>query len=394
MICMFEAIEYKMARKTPRDHSAWSPPEVYDLNNDADRTILDRKLDTDDISYVVDGIELIASDLDSLNNPQFTKEDTTLQNDCKELINLDSRYGNWFYFPWMKALIHYPPQEDHLRLRTARNRNLITESEQKTLYAAALAIFGLSVGSNIAIELVSSGIGNKFIIADPDKISPTNLNRMKASFNDVGTDKVDFVGKKISELDPYIEQVHIKEKVDSDVLSSITAQHSPDLLIDEVDDLSSKAAIRAEAHRSMKPVIMATDLGDKSMIDVERHDQREVKAFNGRLKPKHIQALLEGADHDTRQKVLRRLIGILHITPRLLDSFMEQGKTLSGLPQLGSTATACSSLTTVTAREILLGRKMGSGRYIYSPKKTLKIQSPTPMTEGLGTLIRSIKASS
>lgn len=284
-------IESKIANATSANNG-WSKPEEYDLGTPLDRKILDKKLDNNEVVSVSDGLSIIAADMFEVNHPDLSYDEKAKEEYVREIEGKGAAYGKWFYFPWSKELVHYPLRDDHLQLRTARNRNLITQEEQQILYASTLAIFGLSVGSNVVDRLVISGIGSKLILADPDTIDATNLNRISASISDLGSYKVDFVAKRVSQVDPYIEQVHFRESVTSEGLASISTEHRPDILFDEVDDLSAKAESRLQASKSAIPVIMATDLGDKSIVDVERHDQKETKPFNGRLDDRYVNALL------------------------------------------------------------------------------------------------------
>lgn len=387
---MEQSLESKLANVDTRSNT-WHQPEEFDLRDPSDRRILERKFDSNQVSNVHDALENIAEDLSKVEEPGQDDGEVRLSQHYQDIVGKGPEYGRWFYFPWSQELVHFPPIDDHRRLRTARNRNLITAEEQQALYASSLAIFGMSVGSNVVEKLVLSGIGGKLILADPDAIEPTNLNRINGSFTDVGSKKVDYVARKISEVDPYIEQVHIKERVDSGTLAEITSTHRPDVLIDEVDDLAAKVAIRQAGSASAKPVLMATDLGDKSIIDIERHDLKQTKPFNGRLKDSQVQAILEGSDPEAIKKALPKIIGIKNVTPRLLDSFMEQGKTLAGIPQLGMTASMGGSLAALATREIILGRKLDSGRYIFSPKEMLDLDSPTPLLVGVRTLYRFAK---
>ena len=61
--------------------------------------------------------------------------------------------GTWVYYPWSKTLIHFPPEDVYIRLRTSRNRNLVTESEQQILNQKTIGIAGMSVGSKFATPL-------------------------------------------------------------------------------------------------------------------------------------------------------------------------------------------------------------------------------------------------
>jgi hypothetical protein len=116
------------------------------------------------------------------------------------------------------------------------------------------------------------------------------------------------------------------------------------------------------------------------------------KPFNGRLGDRCVNELLNSEDPDIVKKALTKLIGLKNVTPRLLESFMDQGITLSGVPQLGMTAAVAGALATYATREILLGRKIDSGRYIFSPKKTLGLQSPTPARLGAQTILKFVKS--
>ena len=365
----------------------WSSPDEFDLTNKSDQAILKKYLDDGAVDVICDPIELVAENLYKIDFPDKLDDEASKIKYVHDLVVQGEKYGNWFYFPWSKELVHYPSRNDHMRMRTSRNRNLITEEEQRTLYAATLAIFGMSVGSHVVDSLVLSGIGGDLILADADIIEPPNQNRLHADYTDVGVSKVDHVAKRVSKIDPYIKQTVIKSAVDGESLSEIAELHHPQIMFDEVDDLAAKASIRLQAEKSGIATVMATDLGDKSLIDVERHDLKITRPFNGRLTRKEVELLASEGSADIAKKALAKVIGVRNVTPRLLDSFMEQRKTLSGLPQLGATAITGGALASVAAREIILGRKLDSGRYVASYKDILSLKSPTPFRIGLATLI-------
>jgi len=384
---MSEMLESKL-NSLPTVQSEWRKPEEYRLSDPVDRKILESRYDNNRIATKHDRIGLTVQELSCLRQPEITDEHRSVAEFANDLLEQGSRYGSWFLFPWSGQLVHFPTQDDLFRLRTARNRNLITEDEQKRLYASTIAVFGLSVGSNVVKAMVLSGIGNKFILADPDIIEPTNLNRIDASFSEIGDRKIDHVAKKISEIDPYIEQVHFEDGVDRSALRQISDEHKPDVLIDEVDNVPIKVANREEGYLSKTPVIMGTDLGDKPIIDVERYDKEPVKAFNGRLKDKDLRALIDDPDPQVIKKSLSKIIGLTNVTPRLVDSVIEQGKSLSGFPQLEATALMVGALVTLVTREILLDRKLESGRYVFSPKNMFGLDSPTSLPEAIRILTR------
>ncbi len=387
---MAQSFESKFISNVQEQRALWTAPEEYDLSSGIDRKILDRKFDDNAVLAITDRIHIIANELFTVTYPDQESDENSREQFVDDITNQGLQYGRWFYFPWKKELVHFPDIETHRKLRTARNKNLINDEEQSKLYEATIAIFGLSVGSNVVSKLVLTGIGGKLILADPDVIEPTNLNRIEGSFTDVGSSKVDFVARKISEADPYINQVHIKDKVDQETLGAVTDTHHPDIFIDEVDDLTAKIYIREEGLRSETPVLMATDTGDKAIIDVERYDQDNTLPFNGRLRGKDLDGIKLG-DPKSIATALPKLIGIRNTTPRLIESFLEKGKSLSGIPQLGVTAAIGGSLVALASREIILGRKVDSGRYIFSPSEIMKFKSPTSISEAAHILHRFLK---
>src|SRR3990167_1887623 len=52
--------------------------------------------------------------------------------------------GGWVFFPWNKKLLHILNNNELYSLRTNRNRNIITQEEQKKLHGFCVGIAGLS----------------------------------------------------------------------------------------------------------------------------------------------------------------------------------------------------------------------------------------------------------
>jgi len=332
-------------------------------------------------------VEAIADDLFELRHPDQRVDDKARLEFTSDIVGHGMEYGAWFHFPWSESVVRYPKVEDHQDLRTFRNKNLITHDEQVRLLGATAAIFGLSVGSNVAEQLVLSGIGGTVIMGDFDKLSPANTNRVKAGMPQVGMEKIDIVAIKTSEVDPYIKQVHLRDGITEAGLE-LLADNKPDIIFDEIDDLAMKARLRQFAADQKVPLVMATDLGDKSLIDVERYDiDKATEPFHGKVQGDDFERMLRGdLTEQEKSKYLIRILGVQHLTARILGSVIEIDKTLAGIPQLGTTASTGGSLATVAAREILLGRTMDSGRYVLSPRATLGLQRQTGVKEGLKTL--------
>lgn len=372
----------------------WAQPDQFDLSSWADRQEVARRIEDGQIAATIDRGREIADDLFEMRFPHLAGDVQAKQEYVAETTAQGSAYGQWFHFGWKNTLERYPDHQDHQDLRTFRNKNLITHNEQQRLLDAKVAVFGLSVGSNVVEQLNTGGIGGTMVMGDFDTLSPTNLNRIRSTMAQVGMSKLDIAACKISEVDPYIQQIHFKEGVNGGVLDKLTDIH-PDIIFDEVDDLAAKVMLRRFARDQKLPLVMATDLGDVSILDVERHDLGDATIFGGRIKERELDQISnQSLSAQQRQKIMMKIVGLRYITPRLLQSAMEVNKTVGGLPQLGTTAATGGALAAVAAREILVGRTMKSGRYVSSSKRLLKLQHHTSLSDSIqtiGTFIKSRK---
>lgn len=374
-----------------RQPKEWQRPVEFDLENGIDSYTLEQAFAAGEVSEVVDGVDHIADDLFEYEHPDQKGDDDKREQFVDEIKSQGNKFGKWFLFPWSGELVRYPDMAQHRALRTSRNRNLITDAEQDKLYDSTIAVFGLSVGSKVVEQLVGSGIGGTLILGDPDHITPSNLNRISGGFSHVGMKKIHKVASEISAADPYIEQVHFTDGVTEENLEAL-GEHRPNIIFDEVDDLRMKALIRQYAKKEGIPVVMATDLGDKSIIDVERYDLEDAKPFGGRLKDSELEKLYSGdVTAEEIQRYMVKIVGIAHVTPRVMESVLQVGNTLSGLPQLGTTATKGGAAAAVTAREILLGHDVPSGRHVEA-KKGSRIKAASEFMQTIRILAKARKS--
>ncbi|MDB5161756.1 MAG: UBA/THIF-type binding protein [Candidatus Saccharibacteria bacterium] len=367
-----------------REVAVWQQPERFDLGSIADRREVDRRIENGSITSTFQARNVLADDLFDLQYPTLTK-DESLRRAFIEFSDAQGiRFGPWFHMPWDGSLVQYPEQPDHQGLRTMRNRGFDTLAEQAGFLRAKLLVSGLSVGSETLDLMLRGGIGGSVMLADFDTLSLSNLNRIRGTVPQLGMKKTDLAGIKISEFDPYIEQVHING-VGPEQVEAITA-FGPDIIFDEVDDLAAKALLRQIAAQLKVPLVMATDVDDKSIIDIERHDLGPVKPFNGRLNSADIEAMLAGnLSPQDRFKIVAKLTGLTNASFRLLASTRDPS--LAGkLSQLGATASEGGALSTRVTRAILSGQKVPSGRHIESQSKTLKLRNQTSPAEALRIL--------
>lgn len=347
----------------------WEEPDCYDLNDSGDRRQMYGR-EMMQLATKHGRAEEIARELFHMRHPDRADDATGEERFVESIVKQGDRFGKWFYFPWSNSLVQYPDEEDLRALLSFRNRELITDQEQRKLGAATIAHVGLSVGLKVLEETVHMGMGRKLIIADHDTVSLTNLNRLNAGMESVGMRKTDVAGIRVSELNPYISQVHLPEGVSPDTLA-VLERRRPDVIYEHVDHLPTKVLMRQTAGRLAVPLVMATDIGDRSLIDVERYDISDTEPFLGRLSPEEI-AMIEkgGLNLQETMRLVVEIIGHENISVRMAQSLGRIGVTLGGIAQLGTTAAAGAAYAAVAGRDILLGRPLASGRYELSPQGT------------------------
>jgi hypothetical protein len=280
--------------------------------------------------------------------------------------------GAWSYYPWRNVALRTLGPAALFELRTNRNRNLVTRSEQAVLRRAHVAIAGLSVGSNVLAALVRNGIGSTFSLADHDELATTNLNRTQGGLLDVGVAKCQLAARAVWELDPFAACVLYEEALDDETVSSFVA--ASDLVFDEVDDFRVKVQLRVMAQWHRKPLLMATNLGDTVLIDVERWDDPDdgLQPFNGKLDGVSLPELLRtGLSPGDESRFAAQVIGVGNVPLRALESLPLVGRELAGRPQAASTASMAAGAAVMAARSVLLGAPLRSGRYRLSLTEAL-----------------------
>lgn len=280
--------------------------------------------------------------------------------------------GSWVYFPWKNQVVHVLAREDFEALRTIRNRDLITAREQQQLLDFNVAAFGMSVGSAGALVMAMSGISRQIKLVDGAVISGSNLNRILTGVSSVGRSKALVVGQQIYEMNPY-SKVEYFDKATQDNIPEIFDSHwQVAAAVDEIDDIEMKVRIRFEARKRRIPVIMATELGDTVMLDVERFDQEPDRPLFHGLVP-GIEDLLDKPLENYREwtKHAVRIIDPANMPLKMQQSLLKIGTTIVTHPQLGSTVMMTGGVLAFAAKSIALGNPLKSGRYVIALEKEL-----------------------
>jgi molybdopterin/thiamine biosynthesis adenylyltransferase len=267
----------------------------------------------------------------------------------------------WVYFPWRNTAVCLPEESVYFRLRTARNRNLILPDEQLIYRACRVGILGLSVGSAVLQSLVSTGGPKTLRIADPDILEITNLNRIRGTVLDVGLPKVTIAARSAWEIDPFLEIESWDAGIETSTLPKFINNLS--VLVDEMDDIAMKFAVRDACKKAGIPVLMATDNGDSAILDVERFDNdKRQPIFHGRIK--RVPSSLKNMTRERFVALANQIIDPSLFTERQKKSVQEVGKTLSGIAQLGTAASLAGVAVAYAVRSLALGLPLPSGRYV------------------------------
>jgi len=314
---------------------------------------------------VIDVYRELLEDLFLIRNPKFKFD----KNYTKELEIFIKQHtgdgdmresGSWFYFPWNNQLVHYLSDTEHQEIRTTRNRNLITNDEQRKLRDARIAVAGMSVGSHCALTLNMMGMSRHIKIADPDTLSASNMNRVRYDFTKVGQKKTSVAKEYIYQMDPYGEVEEYAEGVTPENIDKFL--QNIDVLVEETDHLETKIFLREEARKRGIPVVMATDNGDGVIVDIERFDlDKDTYLFNGLIGDITLDEFKSFSPEEL-PRLATKIAGAEMIVPRMMSSLAEVGKTLYSWPQLGDAATLSGVVVAFAVKQIVLGLPIRSGK--------------------------------
>ena len=280
--------------------------------------------------------------------------------------------STYVLFPWRSTIVRLPEADLFWRLRTARNRYLIDEGEQRQWSAALIGIAGLSVGASVLAASSLTG-ARRFRLAEGDTLGPTNLNRLTGSVCDLGEPKLTLAMRRTFEADPYSDIQAFPAGYTPGAADAFLGNGGTErltVLVEEMDHLALKVGIRVKARAAGVPVVMVTDNGDNAILDVERFDQDPgYPLFHG-LAGDLAANSADLNDPIQRVNVASAIVGS-QITPRTRFSLTQVGRTLPSWPQLGTAATAGGALGALASRYIACGVPLESGRYRVDLDETL-----------------------
>lgn len=347
-------------------------PILFVLQDENDRCRYDDLVKSEPNILIFDNIQSQLRELVKVENP--SKNPT--EQEFEQLIadHLHGRdigsYGVWAYYPWSKRLIHVLPEDEFIAVRTNRNQNKVTATEQKTLQSKCAGIIGLSVGQSIALTMAMERTCGTLKLADFDLVELSNLNRIRTGLHNLEVSKVFIAAREIAEIDPFI-QVEIFEEglTDDNMNDFFDGAQKLDLLVEVCDSLDVKLKCRIEARKRQIPVVMETN--DRCMLDIERFDIEPERAIlHGLVNDEDIAAVgqLNGRQ---RMELVLKIVDGQNLSASMKSSFAEVGKTLRSWPQLASSVTLGAGVTTDVVRRLLLNEDIKSGRRYFDIEQIL-----------------------
>lgn len=361
-------------------------PQIFDLAKKQQKKEFLRLLESQgDRILVVNELDIQLKELMKIRHPKekLTEEELLKKGEQHLQGTPKEEYGVWVYYPWKRKIIHLLPEEEFVEVRTARNRYKITEGEQEELASKVVGIIGLSVGQSVAITMAIERTFGLLKIADFDHLELSNLNRIRRGLDALTLPKTVIVAQEIKEIDPFLQVEIFKDGINDNNLEAFFGGDSSnlDILIEECDSLDVKVKARTEARKRKVPVIM--DTSDRGLVDIERFDlEPDRLLFHGLVEEKKL-SNLKNLTTEEKIPVVLSMVGINQVSTRFKASLLEIDNTVTTWPQLASAVTLGGAVSADTARRILLGESVKSGRYyldlrdhLPSIKKEEKVEIP------------------
>ena len=117
----------------------------------------------------------------------------------------------------------------------------------------ALVVGAGALGNFLGIGLSHAGLG-RLCLVDDDIIDTTNLNRQILFYDAVGEPKADILAHRLNQINPEMEVIPIKQRV-SESFETLLKQIAPDVLIDCVDNLATRALLNHFAIKYKIPLV-------------------------------------------------------------------------------------------------------------------------------------------
>lgn len=299
---------------------------------------------------------------------------------------INPEYGQWVYYPRDRHLVRFAePHWHHLSL-LVRNSLLIRDPDmrlswpeiRKRFDASVVAVAGVSIGNN-AIHAVMQDVRPRRVkVADSKDYHMSNANRVRLTYRDFGKNKAVLTSEQIHAIDPFVDISVYRDGIYGTSLEDFVsgnndlAEPVATVIIEEMDDLDMKIAIREAARIHRIPVLMVTDLASAVQLDIRRFDKDSKLPLAGcGVTDDELYASIEECKNADIGKsrfdiFASRLIGINYRQiPEFRKIFLyEEPPLFGGWAQLGSTAMMGGGIIGEAVARIILGHRLPERMFI------------------------------
>jgi sulfur carrier protein ThiS adenylyltransferase len=147
--------------------------------------------------------------------------------------------------------------------REQLEKDLFSKHDPRVLAALRKSTVGIAgaggLGSNVAVSLARAGVG-RIIIADFDRIEPSNLNRQQYFVGQIGRRKVEALLENLKRINPFSEYLVHDTKISGKNVGRIFG--AADILVEAFDKAEAKHML-IEAWLSLfpeRPIVAASGL--------------------------------------------------------------------------------------------------------------------------------------
>jgi adenylyltransferase/sulfurtransferase len=149
-------------------------------------------------------------------------------------------------------------------------REMGIAGQEKLKSSSALLVGAGGLGSPIAMYLVAAGIG-RLVIVDFDLVDLSNLQRqILHGTSDIGYPKIASARRRLSELNPHVEILTLKEKLTVGNARRLISQC--DVVIDATDNFTSRYLINDACYFEGRPLVSGAIFGFEGQVSVFHYE--------------------------------------------------------------------------------------------------------------------------
>lgn len=151
------------------------------------------------------------------------------------------------------------------------------DGQQRLAHSHALIVGVGGLGSPVALYLAASGVG-RLTLADHDSVELSNLQRQIVHTTaSLGASKVESAQRTLHALNPEIEIVALRTRLDGDTLDRAVA--GADIVLDGSDNFPTRFALNAACVRRRRPLVSGAVIRTEGQVTVFHPDQPDSPCY-------------------------------------------------------------------------------------------------------------------